>query len=384
VGSFLFVVPPLVGHVNPTVAVAEALRARGHDVAWVGHPDRVRPLLPEGAALFALPEGGHADVVARATADGKAVRGLASVQFFVERFLLPLARDMTPGVQAAVEALRPDALVVDQQALAGAIVARRCGLPWATSATTTAELVDPLAGFPKIGEWRRGLLRALQEELGVEPVDEPGRSPELVLVFSTEALVGSGGWPAHWAFVGPAFGGRRPGAPFPWEALADRPRVLVSLGTVSPTRQRRFYDVVAEAVEGAPWQTIVSAPEEMMPTPPGGVLRFDRVPQLELLPRLHAVVSHGGHNTVCEALAHGLPLVVTPIRDDQPVVAQQVAAAGAGIRLSFGRVRPGELRGAIERVLTEPAFREAAARVGASFRAAGGAPAAAERLEALL
>ena len=31
------------------------------------------------------------------------------------------------------------------------------------------------------------------------------------------------------------------------------------------------------------------------------------VPQLALLARTAAVVTHGGHNTVCEALAHGLP-----------------------------------------------------------------------------
>jgi UDP:flavonoid glycosyltransferase YjiC (YdhE family) len=50
---------------------------------------------------------------------------------------------------------------------------------------------------------------------------------------------------------------------------------------------------------------------------------------------MSAVVCHGGHNTVCEAVAHGVPLVVTPIRDDQPIIARQVADAGAGIRLHF-------------------------------------------------
>ena len=35
---FLFVVPPLTGHVNPTASVGGELLARGHEVAWVGHP----------------------------------------------------------------------------------------------------------------------------------------------------------------------------------------------------------------------------------------------------------------------------------------------------------------------------------------------------------
>ena len=33
---FLFVVPPLTGHINPTVAVGAELTARGHEVAWAG------------------------------------------------------------------------------------------------------------------------------------------------------------------------------------------------------------------------------------------------------------------------------------------------------------------------------------------------------------
>ncbi len=107
------------------------------------------------------------------------------------------------------------------------------------------------------------------------------------------------------------------------------------------------------------------------------------VPQLALLSHVDAVVCHGGHNTTCEALAHGLPLVIAPIKDDQPIVADQVVAAGAGVRVKFGRVQAAELRAAVERILAEPTFRTAAERVRASFAAAGGAAAAAAHLEAL-
>jgi UDP:flavonoid glycosyltransferase YjiC (YdhE family) len=87
---------------------------------------------------------------------------------------------------------------------------------------------------------------------------------------------------------------------------------------------------------------------------------------------------------VCETLAHGLPLVLAPIRDDQPVVADQVVRAGAGVRVRFGRVGPGELRAAVRQVLDEPLFRAAAGDIRRSFEAAGGASAAATQLEALL
>ena len=105
--------------------------------------------------------------------------------------------------------------------------------------------------------------------------------------------------------------------------------------------------------------------------------------QLALLARVDAVVCHGGHNTTVEALAHGLPLVIAPIKDDQPIVADQVVAAGAGIRIKFGRVQATELRDAVARVLADATLREGAARVRDSFAAAGGPDAAARALEAL-
>ncbi len=42
---FLFVVPPLVGHTLPTVALGEELANRGHHVAWVGHAETIGRLL---------------------------------------------------------------------------------------------------------------------------------------------------------------------------------------------------------------------------------------------------------------------------------------------------------------------------------------------------
>lgn len=53
------------------------------------------------------------------------------------------------------------------------------------------------------------------------------------------------------------------------------------------------------------------------------------LPAGDLLPHAAAVRCHAGHNTVCEALARGVPLVLAPIEDDRPIVAQQVEWAGA-------------------------------------------------------
>ena len=85
-----------------------------------------------------------------------------------------------------------------------------------------------------------------------------------------------------------------------------------------------------------------------------------------------------------EALAHGLPMVVAPIKDDQPVVASQVEAAGAGVRVRFGRLRPEGLQHAVRTVLLDESYADAARRIAASFEAAGGAAAASRVLEGVL
>jgi UDP:flavonoid glycosyltransferase YjiC (YdhE family) len=396
VGRFLFVVPPLVGHTNPTVPVGRELVRRGHDVAWAGHPGEIAGLLPPEARFLpvadAVPDGIQAATDARLEKRTGGIGGFASLW---ETCVLPLAHHMVPGLFRAVDEFRPDALLVDQHALAGAAVAEARGLPWATSATTSADLVDPIDGLPKVAAWLREQMAGVLVAAGVDPgraaAVDPRFSPHLLLAFTVPDLVGpAGSFPPHYALVGPSFGERpdEAGADFPWDRVtgagADRPAVLVSLGTLNWKTGERFFAVAAEAFAGLDATAVVVAPPELVPDPPPNVVLRPWVPQLALLAHLDAVVCHGGHNTVCESLAHGLPLVVAAIRDDQPIIADQVVRSGAGVRVKFTRVQPPDLRTAVTTVLTEPGHRAAAERLKASLAGAGGPAEAADRLEALL
>ncbi|MGW2648508.1 glycosyltransferase [Streptomyces sp. NPDC001393] len=386
--AFLFVVPPLTGHVNPAVGVAARLAARGHRVAWVCvDPALVRRLAGADAQVFgcAGPVPGAEGAVRPPD-----LRGAEALKFLWEWYLLPLADAMAPGVRAAAEALRPDVVVADQQAFAGALVAERLGLPWATSATTSAEFTGAYDGLPKVAAWLRARLTGLRARIG-DPTGtaDPRFSPYLLLIFSTPELIGPQAPLApHIHYVGPCLAGRPAGPGFPWELL-DQPRskVLVTLGTANADAGGRFLAECLTALRERAdrVQAVIADPGGALAVPPGDkdVLVLPSVPQLALLERMDAVVCHAGHNTVCEALWHGVPLVVAPIRDDQPVVAGQVVDAGAGLRVRFGRVRADRLGAALDTVLTDPAHRAAAARIRTAFRAAGGARTAAAHLERL-
>jgi MGT family glycosyltransferase len=391
VSRFLFVVPPLVGHTNPTVALGRELAARGHAVAWTGHAEVVAELLPPEARFLPVADDFPMDVAAAMEARNvKGGAGMAGFRSLWEEFVLPIARHMLPGVEAAVDAFGPDALIVDEHALAGAAVAERRGLPWATSATTSADLVDPLALIPKVGEWLRDQMARILIDAGVDEdrarAFDPRFSPHLVLAFTIAELVGPPeSFPDHYAFVGPSLGERPHSPPFDWGWLDDtRPLVLVTLGTVNWRAGARFFGVAAETLGAMDVQAIVVAPHNLVPDPPANVLVRPEIPQLDLLRRAAAVVCHGGHNTVCETLAAGLPLVLAAVRDDQPIIADQVERAGAGVRIRFARATVPMLHAAVEAVLHQPDCRKAAERVQAAFATAGGPRVAANRLEQLL
>jgi MGT family glycosyltransferase len=400
VSDFLFVVPPLVGHANPAAGVAAELTTRGHRVAWATEPHFIRWLIGGAATVYpcAVPPVRGGDI-------GRPpdIRGAEALKYLWEQFLVPLAATMAPGVRDAVEDFRPDVLVADQQALAGGLVAERHGLRWATSATTTAEFTGALAGMPRVVDWCDAMLDRLRERIGVPPgTADPRFSPHLMLAFSTPELAGTiaQGVPGRVHWVGPSIAAR-PGAPrFPWEWLDPaRATVLVTLGTVNTHVGARFLtESVAALCERADrLQAVIVDPADLLGLlPPGDdpgaatapgtgrdVLVVRGVPQLDLLARVDAVICHAGHNTVCESLWHGVPLVVAPIRDDQPVVAQQVVEAGAGVRVRFTRVTAARLGAGVDAVLDEPGYRAAAERISAAFRAAGGAATAASYLERL-
>lgn len=377
--KFLFVVPPFTGHVLPSVSVAQTLIARGHRAAWVAQ-EEVRALLPSGAELISLGPDTTTQVNDK--------RGFESLKHFYEDIVVPSARALWPRVARAIADYRPDVVVADQQAFAGALAARRCGVRWASFCTTSVTIADPLAPFAVAKQWLQTLMADVEREAGLTAWDAPDLSPELVVVFSTPHLAGAERqWPAQFRFVGPATQARRDldHTPFPWHALQRRPCIFVSLGTAgTPSlRERAFYAATVDAFRDFSGQVIVVAPDQLLRDPPPHFIVRARVPQLALFEHVDAVVCHGGHNTVCEALAHGVPLVLAPVRHDQPLVAEQVVRAGAGLRLRYSRVTGAKLRAATDELLENGRFQEVASGLRRAFAAAGGAGAAADALEAL-
>jgi UDP:flavonoid glycosyltransferase YjiC (YdhE family) len=389
VSRFLFVFPPFVGHVNPALGVAEALQERGHAVAWVTHEAVIGDVLRDAQVYPAGDD--FLDYIVEHLPERDRLKGLAGVKFLWEKVLVPLGLAMADPVRAAVDDFRPDVIVADQQAFAGAVIAVERGLPWAGSACGTAELMDPAMTMPKVAAWFDRQIEVMLHEMGKADLAatgfDPRFSPQLLIQYSTPELVGviTRDVPSV-AFVGPSLPRWAEETPFPWEWLDRHERnVLVSMGTLSQGSTVRFLGTVLDAVADRPYGVVLVGDAGLLDhAVPDNVLVVPFVPQLSLLPRIDAVLAHGGHNTTVGALSEGVPLVLAPIRDDQPVLADQLARSGAGLRVNFNRAKAADIAAALDAVLDDPSFRDTAQRIGDAFARAGGPPRAAELLEGLV
>jgi zeaxanthin glucosyltransferase len=378
VARFLFVVVPVVSHLWPAVAIGDALAATGHDVAWCGPESDLRPLI--GPDMTIYPTG------KRSYREFHEV-GMAAVRELWDEYVLPLNRFIMGPVDRAVAEYQPDLVLADQYALAGAMAADAHGVRWATLCAGILELTPPAAA-PGLQEWVRARVARVRETAGLPA---GGRidllfSPYLVIATTVKALTGTAPLPEHCVLIGAALGPRRTDPSFSWDWWdPGRRHVLVTAGSMSAHLVHGYLPRVMAALEpmAAQVQVVLNAAAEVMPDPPPHVLVAPRVPMPDLMPRLDAVICQAGQSTVNEALAHGVPLVVAPIRLGELAVARQVTRAGAGIAVSFADATPAQLAAAVTAVLDEPGYRVHARRIAGEFAAAGGAGAAAAHLAAL-
>ncbi len=98
----------------------------------------------------------------------------------------------------------------------------------------------------------------------------------------------------------------------------------------------KFFAAAAQAcaLSGRRGILLTRFPKQLPAKLPEGVKHFDYVPLSGLLPRAAAMVYHGGVGTCAQALAAGIPHLITPMAHDQHDNASRVARLGVGVELS--------------------------------------------------
>jgi len=386
--KFVFIVPPLTGHVNPTLSIGATLLERGHEVAWISLDKNLNSKLPKGGELLLIQydqtdeekrdSENYLDIISK-----KVVYGIDSIKFLYEDVLIPLNRHTYNGIIPLLKEYQPDLVIGDHQLFAASIAAKKLGLPYATTVTAPAA-IKIMSELPKVHEWEEKQIIALQQELGVTENRALDCSDLLTLVLTSKYFFGEMDLTSNYQFTGPVLTERRISCEFDWGKFNanSNKKILVSIGTTFDHEHKKaFFQKVVDAFKDEDLTVVVVSDPQLFEEWPENFMVYQQVPQLDLLPHLDGVVSHGGHNTVSEALSNGLPLVVIPIAYDQSHVAGRVVRTGAGERLNFNRFKAHHLNEAVQNILTNPEYKKAAETIRESFVEAGGSSTAANLLE---
>lgn len=186
-------------------------------------------------------------------------------------------------------------------------------------------------------------------------------------------------------FVGPSIVARSDTSTVSFDVPDETPVIYISLGTVFNDKAD-FYRMCYEAFADIGRTVVLSIGKRTnipaLGTMPRNFIVQEFVPQLELLQRTALFVTHGGMNSVSEALYYGVPLIVIPQSADQNLVGQRIEQLGAGKALGRHSLTVQKLRSTAEDILANPTFQQASVRLGKSFGQPDGYVHAADEIQA--
>ena len=367
-------------HIAPMLPLARAARAAGDEVAFATGPEAVAHL--DGTGLQAVSIGRASDPAASAERWQRAREEMAGMT--ADQRLSHLIAEYLVGRGAAerlddmVEFVRdwqPDLVVANLAERAAVMAACLVGVPYAMHAIGPPKAATTMARAWAVAD---GLVR----QRGLPGL--PARDDVPYLDFWPSELSPSDvpwEYPARWPFrpdgVLPEPGPR----PAVLDGLPYDRTVYVTLGTTHNARPG-VLEAMVSALRDEPVNVVVTIGRDgdrsRFGDPPDRIRIEQFVPQAQLLPAVDAVVCHGGSATVLGALAHGVPLVVSPVATDHFEVAAQVQAAEVGVAVDSAD----EIRGPVQAVLADRRYREAAAGVAAHIAELPGLTAVLDRLRA--
>jgi sterol 3beta-glucosyltransferase len=244
----------------------------------------------------------------------------------------------------------------------------------------------------QINAWRRDTL-GLPAAHGPGPLAQTGRAALLPTVYGFSPLVVPK--PADWDesirltgyWVLPADPAWRPPPELEAFLAAGPAPVYVGFGSMTPARAGRLTAIAVDALAATGQRGVLLGGWGALGAGelPSSVIAVRDIPHEWLLPRMRAIVHHGGAGTTGAALRAGVPSIVVPLGFDQPFWGRRVQALGVGPRpISRRRLTASRLADAIRIATTDGTMQARAASLGAALRAERGVANAVAEIEAIV
>jgi MGT family glycosyltransferase len=397
--NIAFVLDHEEGHLLPTFKLAARLAARGHEVRYLGLADAEDFVHRQGFAFSPILE----DVFPRGSTrtlremtrgldpeeETGPVHGLLGTGEISDDYLISLIRG--DDLEEAVRSMDTDVFLVNSHFALHALVL------WYRFQLPVVLLTPWLRPFPK-SEYARLIetsllgLRSAGLELFslVQSADPTARRFQDIAArfLAMRELVMC---PAELEIPRPDAGAdhevyhveasvdltRRDDRDFPWERLdAGRRLLYCSVGSQSHLVGRdkiaRFLGNVVEAASALDgWQLVLSTGGTVglreLPPLPAEAIATSWVPQLQILERASAMITHGGLGTLKECIFQGVPVLVFPMMRDQPDNAKRVIHHRLGAAGDFETATAAEIAALVRLIDEDPAIRQNVSRLQRRF-----------------
>jgi UDP:flavonoid glycosyltransferase YjiC (YdhE family) len=406
--KILFATLPFDGHFNPLTGVAMHLKAAGHDVRWYAGPSYAAKLERLGIPHFPFQRATeiNGDNIGVLFPERAGLHGLALLRFELKTIFVNNSVKYFEDVQD-IDATYPfDVLFCDAGFYAMKLVKEKLGkrvcafgvVPSMESAkdappnfvglkpakTAIGRLVHQAMRSMMDGmvmNEGKGIYNGMLAAQGLAPIegplsDIPYRSPDVLF----QSGVAGFAYPRRdpnpkVMFVGPLLpyqAGIATTFSHPEKLEKYRRTILISQGTADNKDLGKLIEPALEALKDTGALLIVatgySRTEELRKSyPQENIVIEDYVDFDFILQHTDLFICNGGYGSILLSLSHGVPVLVAGIREGKNDVNAHVDYFGVGIDLHSESPKSADIRRAAERVLAEPRWKQAVARLQKEF-----------------
>jgi MGT family glycosyltransferase len=335
---------PAYGHINPQLALASKLAAKGHDVTFYVHPKFVD---------YVSSYGFHVKAYVNFDLTGFEAKDL----IIAAGGILKAAENIYPTLSHELEQEKPDLIVRDLLAFWGYIIEQKQMVR--TTVTIPILVFTPLLALRFVKTFlqiiKQGFvaykdtflplqteMNKFCHEVGIKPI----LLPKLPMLYGRENIVFT--YPnlqpgyrfmdkQRFAFMPEIFVASKIKNDF---VLESKPKIYLSLGTLYNKDQELFISIL-EQLDLDKYQVIVSTGNmdtKLLAKKFSKAVIRQFINQSQLLPQVDLVIFSGGMNTTRECIAHKIPMLIIPLIIDQEIQADITARKGMSVKLSRDRV----------------------------------------------
>lgn len=365
------------GHVNPTLPLVRELVERGEEVWYFCSGIFAEKIIATGAHFI---ESG--EILEQFYRNYKPT-GNHPFYSIIE-YIIKTDQVMIPVVLEKTKGLKFDYIVHDSILGGGKFLGEIMNLPTICSSSSFAMNKLPIParmlerGFhPQLDEFYKVLVKACQGWGTNIPsvLDVFFKKGDINIVYTSKDFhPDADSFDESFKFIGPSIK-EREAIDFPFEKINSKKLIYISLGTIN-TEFVDFYKKCIEALGDTDMKVVMSIGNNTdissFERVPENFIIKNYVPQLEILKRASLFISHGGLNSVNEALYYGVPVIAIPMVNDQHMVTRQLIETGAGFGLKMEEITVEVIKNSVSRMLADNNFMTSSKKMGESFRAAGG------------